>query len=202
MKKWLLALTLINNFAYSQNATICKEIHCKTTSCSSIKGLFVTNLDVVPVDFSGVVYMCENGFIRTKLNYINGKPNGFFYSYHENGNIQSFGELKAGEKTGKWVYFYDNLFPSQIENYISGMREGPYVSYYESGVISCKGFFKNDAENGEFTNYWENGNLSSKGTLINGLGEGEWYWYRQDGALGYVQTLKNDKVISCKGECN
>lgn len=94
MKPWTLLIFAISFNTFCQIAKTCEENYCKADFFNSISGLKVTNLDVVPSNHNGTVIICYyNGIIKNKLNYLNGIVNGEFFSYYENGNIQSYGNI-------------------------------------------------------------------------------------------------------------
>lgn len=47
----------------------------------------------------------DNGQIRQEGNYLEGKPNGKWVSFNEDGSKQSIGEYNNGVKTGKWFFW-------------------------------------------------------------------------------------------------
>ena len=74
------------------------------------------------------------------------------------------GELKDGKREGPWVYYYDN---GQLDNkgvYENGRKEGPWVSYWSNGQLSYKGVFKNGRKEGPWVSYNKDGNAYKEGT--------------------------------------
>jgi len=52
-------------------------------------------------------YYFENGKVSQEGYFLNGKLDGQWTSYDENGNKKSIAEYKDGEKTGKWFFWND-----------------------------------------------------------------------------------------------
>lgn len=47
----------------------------------------------------------DNGQIKQEGTYSNGKPNGRWISYNEDGSKQAIGEYENGSKKGKWFFW-------------------------------------------------------------------------------------------------
>ena len=50
-------------------------------------------------------YYYDNGQIKQEGNYLNGKPNGKWVSYNEDGTKQAIGEFENGSKKVKWFFW-------------------------------------------------------------------------------------------------
>ena len=50
-------------------------------------------------------FFYDNGQIKQEGNYLNGKPNGKWISFNEDGSKQAIGEYNNGVKTGKWFFW-------------------------------------------------------------------------------------------------
>jgi hypothetical protein len=67
------------------------------------------------------------------------------------------GAIKNGKRDGLWVGYWDNgrvVFKGAFKN---GKEEGPWVEYYESGQLRFKGAWKNHKRHGPWVYYYENG---------------------------------------------
>ena len=100
--------------------------------------------------FSGrSVSYYENGQVKGKINYKNGKPDGFFEHYYENGQLNIKGNQKDGEPDGLWESYYDNGQLMIKVNYNKdGKEDGLWESYYENGQLTIKGNYKDGKEDG------------------------------------------------------
>ena len=50
----------------------------------------------------------DNGQIKQEGNYLNGKPNGKWVSFNEDGTKQVIGAYNNGVKTGKWFFWSES----------------------------------------------------------------------------------------------
>ena len=120
-------------------------------------GLYYKEFTDVP--FTGKTTGATQGTIR------NGKREGIWVEYHDNGQLRSKGTLKDG----KW--------------------DGPWVLYYENGQLWFKGTYKDGKWDGPWVQYHDNGQLRSKGTYKGGEKEDDWVYYSSDGSV--VETGDN-----------
>ena len=79
------------------------------------------------------------------------------------------GEIKNGKREGPWVSYFENGQLWDKGDYKNGEREGPWVSYFESGQLDSKGTWKNGKEEGPWVGYFDNGQLDTKGNFKEGL---------------------------------
>lgn len=114
-----------------------------------------------------IEYYC-NGNLKGKIQYANGRPDGYCIIYHENGKIQEEGQWssKLNRWVGKYKLYYDN---GQVQHEFNfnqnGKREGPAKYFYENGQLAIEGNFQNGQETGVFKEYYENGDVKAEKTF-------------------------------------
>ena len=101
------------------------------------------------------------------------------------------GEIKNGKREGPWVSYFENGQLWDKGDYKNGEREGPWVSYFENGQLDSKGTWKNGKEEGPWVGYFDNGQLETKGNFKDGLEEGPWVTYHDDGQLSHKGDRKS-----------
>ena len=106
------------------------------------------------------------------------------------------GSFKNGKREGAWVSYHDDGQLESKGNYKNGMREGAWVGYWGNGQLKYSGNNTNGKNEGAWVYYYNNGRLSSKGKYKNGEFEGEWIFYHENGQLNYKRSYKNGKEIS------
>ena len=89
------------------------------------------------IPFIGDVSGQQNGTIR------NGKRDGFWESYYENGQLNWKGSYKDDWLDGPWEYYYDNGQLSYKGNYIGGKEDGIFEHYKENGKFHKKEKWRN-----------------------------------------------------------
>ena len=88
---------------------------------------------------------------------INGKREGKWISYYENGQIKKEGNYMNGWYYGSWNSYYENGQIESKENFSNQKREGKWISYYENGQIKTEGNYKYGKRKDKWTSYDENG---------------------------------------------
>lgn len=109
----------------------------------------------------------KDGYLLSKLTYINGKLNGVATNYYPNGKIE------------QEAYFKDNI------------QEGPTKIYYKSGKLKQENNYKNGKANGLGISYYENGKIKGKTPLKNGKENGTAYFYFKNGKTEWVIPYKD-----------
>ena len=63
------------------------------------------------------------------------------------------GKFKEGKKEGSWEYYFENGQLWKKGNYKNGKKEGLWVRHLSNGQLISKGAYKNDTEDGEWVSY-------------------------------------------------
>ena len=102
-------------------------------------GVFYEKFKDVP--FSGEA---DQGAWRGVLK--NGKFEGPWVIYYENGRLWYKGAYKNGKQEGPWLWYHDNGQLWSEGAYKNGKFEGPWVAYREDGtkVEVSSGIYRND----------------------------------------------------------
>ena len=103
-------------------------------------------------------------------------------AYHDNGQLKEKSYYKNGKREGTWVTYYDNGQLMSEGDYKNDEREGTWVTYWKNGQLFSKGNYTNGKQEGTWVTYWSNGQLWKKGDYKNGKREGTWVWYHRDGS--------------------
>ncbi len=170
-----------------------------------------------------VVAYHENGNVKSKRIYVNGKKNGLSLVYWENGQLRWKGNNKNDKLTGEWYGYYENGNLMRITNYIDGKKEGKakimcndedydcystgnYVNNiktgtwkeYSYGYLSSSGPYENQQKNGKWEVYFlghGEKDISATGNYLNGKREGEWKVYFGKGLIKSTGYYENGKKI-------
>ena len=63
------------------------------------------------------------------------------------------GMMKEGKREGLWKSFYENGLKWSETTFAAGIKNGKTSTWYENGKKRYDGFFTNDLESGKWT-YW------------------------------------------------
>ena len=144
-------------------------------------GLYYKKFTEVP--FTGKTTGQKQGSFK------NGKKNGPWFIYWENGQLWEKGIYKDGKEHGPRVVYYSTGQLGSKGTYKNGKRDGPWVHYHGDGQLSSKETHKDGKSNGPFVRYWDNGQLYSKGTYKNGKREGPWAHYLKNGTKRFTRHV-------------
>ena len=113
-------------------------------------------------NFTGqVIKKYKNGQVKSIENFKNGKLNGEFKEFFEDGSLFQVGTFKNGEMKSIRV-FYENgnlKFEQNLKD-----RKGRYKGYYPNGMLEVEGEVFQGDEIGLWKYYNEEGKLSSEVT--------------------------------------
>ena len=108
-------------------------------------------------NFTGqVIKKYKNGQVKSIENFKNGKLNGEFKEFFENGSLFQIGTFKNGDMKNIKV-FYENGNLKFEQN--SKDRKGKYRGYYPNGMLEVEGEVFQGDEIGLWKYYNEEGNL-------------------------------------------
>ncbi|MDX1349857.1 MAG: toxin-antitoxin system YwqK family antitoxin [Putridiphycobacter sp.] len=105
----------------------------------------------------------QPGTIKKEIGYKNGKFDGLYKTYFENGQVAIEQFFKEGEKDGQSSYYYDDGKLFYTENYKNGQREGQIKRLYQNGNTWIIERYKKGQKEGVWEEYYEDGTLKYEG---------------------------------------
>ena len=91
-----------------------------------------------------------------------GKKDGEWFYYLENGQLHLKNTYKEGKKDGERLKYYDNGKLYRKGNYKDGKRNGLKTDWHKNGRKESEGNWKNDKQEGLLTAWYENGKRKLK----------------------------------------
>jgi antitoxin component YwqK of YwqJK toxin-antitoxin module len=98
-----------------------------------------------------------------------------------------------GRKQGYWETYNDNGEVNTKGNYKDDKKDGYWEDEYDYGEVNGKGNYINDKKDGYWEYYWDNGGLYKQGSYKDGKKDGIWEEYFKDGEFWYKGEYKNGK---------
>ena len=172
----------------------------------------------LPYSGENICVYSKNGQYHSQGLITNGKQDGWWTWWKENGELWKKEQYKDGDKTGykkltfnengqielEKIYlndkligetkykYYDNGQIKSEENYKDGKQDGKSTGWYENGQISSEGNFKDGT--GVYFHFYENGQISSEGNFKDGKFIGETkYIYDKNGQKKFARNYKDGK---------
>ena len=123
--------------------------------------------------YSGPVFKKRGDVITMTGTLKDGKFDGLYEEFWENGQLRRKETLKDGERDGPYEDYDENGQLEEKSSYKDGELDGPYEDYY-NGQLLWKGTYKDGEYDGPYESYNRNGQLAVKGTYKDGQKCGEW----------------------------
>jgi antitoxin component YwqK of YwqJK toxin-antitoxin module len=92
-------------------------------------------------------------------------PQGDFIferTYYPNKQVKLEGNTYNGKREGRWVSFFENGNPWSEVYFENGMRNGSTTVWYPSGIKYYEGFYTNDQPSGHWIFYSEEGKVEKE----------------------------------------
>jgi len=111
----------------------------------------------------------SNGKVKREVSYRDGKKEGVWREFDENGNVKCSQTYKKGKLVDEGVVDID------------GKRHGEYKQFYEDSTLKVEGAYVDGLKSGTWRYYFKNGNTEQIGEYVKDKPDGTWTWYYQDG---------------------
>lgn len=87
--------------------------------------------------------------------------NGEYVKYYKSGVVEMRGAMKDGKREGIWKSWYEDGSPWSETNYANGKKNGRTITWYDNEKKRYEGFYIDDQESSNWTFWDENGNVQS-----------------------------------------
>jgi len=139
-----------------------------STKKSQMKGLYKDS--ALKIKNGWFRYFYVNQFVSSQGNFVNGKKDGLWLSYHFNGIMKDSSFYNAGN-------------PAMI------------MGWHSSGYMSDSSVYHNDGT--AIHKYWfDNGQLSHTGQSFAGKRDATWQYFHKNGKLAAVEEYNANELVS------
>ena len=119
---------------------------------------------------------------------------GYYREYHPNGQLFVEGTYKNGRQEGEWTYWYDNGTKNRVVTYKNGYPDGAWEAYRADGTLQAKREFKNGKREGEWAVFDDTGNQPLRiEHYKDGKADGEWKLWFPSGQLNREMEFSGGK---------
>lgn len=174
-----------HNF-YDQNGIYTESMHYNTSGEVISMGKYSD--DDVKNGFWIEYY--ENGYIRSKGNYIDGKKDGYWEYYYHDGNLEQKGSYKNDLPHGLWIMYCNNGKILKEGNYLNGKEDGVFKEYNCDGDIIKMLTYEEGYKSGQF--FLKIQTYIETGTYKDDLKYGKWQTFYDENVLRSVTSYEND----------
>lgn len=126
----------------------------------------------------------------SETEYSDGKKNGLFRQYYDNGKIQEETWFRDDKKDG--MSRWNNKVGQKMAeyNYLTGNFEGIQKTFYENDTLQSINNYQANQLNGESVEYYRNGKVKLSGKYVDGNKEGAWTEFDELGKVKKVIRYK------------
>ena len=145
-----------------------------------LKGGAQTIWEVLPVNHGDIEYVPaeggdgvhiewhEDGTMKYRLNYKDGKEDGLQEGWYENGHMKYRENWKDGKRDGLQEGWYENGHMKYRENWKDGKLDGLQERWYEDGTMEYRVNWKDGKLDGLREWWYEDGTMKSRGNWKDG----------------------------------
>jgi antitoxin component YwqK of YwqJK toxin-antitoxin module len=145
-------------------------------------------------------YFYENCKLAAKGRYINGKQDGLWEWWYENGYKKDEATIKQGVYIKQRKHWFANGKLKLVEiikgKCIGECCDGQIISYYENGQIKDESTILDGVRTGKYIYRYENGQAKKEEYFNVGLKEGKYFEWYKDGTKWVDGFFKADKQDS------
>jgi antitoxin component YwqK of YwqJK toxin-antitoxin module len=140
-------------------------------------------------------YWHENGTLNRKLTYKDGLPDGSWDVHRADGSLMVTRSFKLGRRDGTWTYYDDTgKQPLRVEKYADGKADGEWKIWFPSGQLQRQISFKAGNRDGLAAEWDEKGNKRIEMNYVDGKPDGDSTSWTADGRKT-VQHYKDGKLV-------
>jgi antitoxin component YwqK of YwqJK toxin-antitoxin module len=143
------------------------------------------------LDGTKTEYFPGGVLVRTIMHFKQGKRNGPFIYYHDNGKVKLRGKYVDDLLDSTLNSFYDNGNNKYIHHYNLGVKVGESITFFKNGNVEQKVNLKNEKPDGVMLTYYEAGNLRLECEYKEGVRNGKYLHYHLTGLLAEESYFKN-----------
>ena len=133
-------------------------------------------------ELDGLNVVFSEGKLSEIGHWVDGKQNGLFESWNQEGILIDHGTFKDGERDGQTVQYYPDSGNLRVKaQYKAGKLNGMVEQYYPSGKLQFKHNFVDNQLHGTALDYYENGVLKSKVNFELGVQNGPYQTFSESG---------------------
>lgn len=129
----------------------------------------------------------------------NGKNNGLWETFYDNGAIESYGEFVDNMRNGKWIYWYPSGQQNVPLEFTTGNMAGLSINATSNKDLpkqkKAEFNYKNNLEDGLVTIWYDNNQIFRQGKYATGKREDEWKEWNREGKLVKEGIFKNGILI-------
>ena len=142
--------------------------------------------------------MYDSGQAKGLVQFKDGKEDGPFVGWHENGKKRLEQTFKDGKPDGLMTGWHENGQKQAEIIWKDGKQDGLMTVWHENGQKQYEGIWKDGKQDGLVTTWHENGQKQGEGTYKDGELDGPYTAWHADGQKQSEGTYKDGEEVSAK----
>jgi antitoxin component YwqK of YwqJK toxin-antitoxin module len=130
-----------------------------------LQGLVQTYFPITDDTPEGAV---ERGPLKSQVNFVAGKKDGFAQYYRKNGQLETKKYFTGGLQDGVQFIYRKNGALESKKHFKDGKANGLQETYHKNGQLSARWNFKEEVKHGPCEEYYKNGQLQYGGHYVDG----------------------------------
>jgi antitoxin component YwqK of YwqJK toxin-antitoxin module len=130
----------------------------------------------------------ENGILKSRYTYKDGKLNGPGILLFENGKTSQKGFFKNNFEDSTWTFYYESGRMKSKGPYSLGFQQGQWIYFHEDSTLKATAFIYKGR--GHYKEFFLNKGVRMEGVIDNGLSDSIWKYYYENGNLKAIGTEK------------
>jgi antitoxin component YwqK of YwqJK toxin-antitoxin module len=143
-------------------------------------------------DFVFTQFKHRNGVVSSEGYLRKGKPDGYWKTFNEQGQLVSEGNREDFLLDGIWKFYADEKLTSEI-SYKAGKRDGISKTYTANETIITP--YVNDFVSGTREVFYRNGNIKQRTPFENGVEQGIEYDFSQEGDITSITEYRRGFIV-------
>lgn len=141
-----------------------------------------------------VLYFRDGTTVSSEGYMVDGQPNGYWKTYHPNGNLKSEGNRVNFKLDGEWI-FYGNEQDTMLKvTYDQGIKDGLRTTFKE-GIKQKTETYVQDERQGPTKWYYPEAGVQRMVPFVDNLEQGNGFEYGEDGRLITLYTYKKGVLV-------
>ncbi len=141
-------------------------------------------------------YRYENGMVSSEGYLRDGKPDGYWKTFHSNGKLKTEGNRKNFQLDSTWNFYSEKGVMQKSITYSGDNKNGWERLYDAEGHCIEEYMNKNNIRNGTANWYYQTGELKKTAIFENNKEEGKATEYERDGRVITLWTYRNGFIYT------
>ena len=141
----------------------------------------------------------EDGQKRVESYFKDGDIEGKVTAWYENGQKELESYIKNGKTHGKVTAWHNNGQKAKVSHVKNDQEDGKIIDWYENGQKMSERTIKDGWEIGKVTAWYENGQKMSEGNTEEGKAYGKHTSWHENGQIKSVKFFRDGECLS--GDC-